>query len=511
VTAGTEPNPLGAGLHESRMAEPALMVIFGATGDLAKRKLLPSIYNLARQRLLPPGFAVVGAAMDDLSEEAFRERAKQSVTEFSRTQPIDEEVLKSFLENLYYVPVKFDDGAAFKRLKSRLDELDHQRHTGGNVVFYCAVPPPVYPLLVNQLDKNGLAKEARGQRRIIIEKPFGSDLKSARDLNRLLQHVFREDNVYRIDHYLGKETVQNIMVFRFANSIFEPIWSCQFVDHVQITVAEELGVEGRGGYYDRAGALRDVVQNHALQLVALTAMEPPVAFDAQSVRDEKVKVLRAIRPLAVEEMPRVTVRGQYTEGYVLGQKVPGYREEPSVDPKSETETFAAVKLQVDNWRWADVPFYVRSGKRMPKRVTEIRIQFKRPPHLTFGREQLLETEPNTLILRIQPEEGISLKFSAKVPSGGIRLRTVNMDFLYLSSFVADAPDAYERLLVDCMLGDPTLFTRADEVEQAWVFIDPIEESWRRGQPPLEFYKAGTWGPAGADRLLEADGRKWAMP
>ena len=493
------------------MAEPALMVIFGATGDLAKRKLLPSIYNLARQRLLPPGFVVVGAAMDDLSEDDFRGRAKDSVTKFSRTQPVDEEVLKSFLGNLFYVPCKFDDAEAFKRLKSRLDELENQRHTGGNAVFYCAVPPPVYPQLVTQLGACGLAREERGYRRIIVEKPFGTDLKSARELNRLLHRVFREDNVFRIDHYLGKETVQNIMVFRFANSIFEPVWNCNFVDSIQITVGEELGVEGRGGYYDQAGALRDIVQNHALQLVTLTAMEPPVAFDATSVRDEKVKVLRAVRPLEVSEMAAHTVRGQYAGGFVLGQEVPGYRQEPSVKPDSETETFAAVKFQVDNWRWAGVPFYVRSGKRMPKRVTEIRVQFKRPPHLTFGREQIRETQPNALVLRIQPEEGISLKFSAKVPSGGIRLRTVNMDFLYLSSFVADAPDAYERLLVDCMLGDPTLFTRSDEVEQAWTFVDAIEASWRDGKPPLETYKAGTWGPKGADRLLEVDARRWAVP
>ena len=493
------------------MAEPTLMVIFGATGDLAKRKLLPSIYNLARQRLLPPGFAVVGAAMDDISEEQFRDHAKDSVTQFSRTQPVDKEVLKDFLANLFYVPVKFDDAEAFKRLKARLEELANQRHTGGNVIFYCAVPPPVYPELVQQLGAAGLAKEQRGYRRVIVEKPFGSDLKSARELNALLQKVFREDMVYRIDHYLGKETVQNIMVFRFGNSIFEPVWNAQYVDSIQITVAEELGVEGRGGYYDHAGAMRDIVQNHALQLVTLTAMEPPVAFDATSVRDEKVKVLRAIRPLAVSQMPTHTARAQYTGGYVLGQKVPGYREEPSVDPKSETETFAAIKLQVDNWRWADVPFYVRAGKRMPKQVTEIRVQFKRPPHLTFGREQVRETEPNAFILRIQPEEGISLKFSAKVPSGGIKLRSVNMDFLYLSSFVTDAPDAYERLLVDCMLGDPTLFTRSDEVEVAWTFVDAIEESWRRGKPALEQYQAGTWGPKGAERLLESDGRQWTLP
>jgi glucose-6-phosphate 1-dehydrogenase len=403
--------------------------------------------------------------------------------------------------------VDFNDAEGFQRLGDRLGELDAARHTGGNVVFYCATPPPTYPLISDQLRHAGL-NHGRGYRRIIVEKPFGSDLRSARELNRVLKRAFPEDSLYRIDHYLGKETVQNIMAFRFANSTFEPVWNCQHVDHVQITVAEPLGVEQRGPYYEHAGALRDIVQNHALQLLTLVAMEPPVALDAGSTRDEKVKVLRTIRPLTPDEVCVQTVRGQYTEGWVMGEHVPGYRQEQRVAPDSRTETYAAVKCLVDNWRWADTPFYIRTGKRLPKQVTEIRVQFKRPPHLTFGREATRDLEPNSITLRIQPEEGISLRFGAKVPTAGLEIKSVNMDFLYASSFLVDAPDAYERLILDCMLGDPTLFTRSDEVEAAWTLIDCVENVWREDSPPLETYAAGTWGPEAADRLLEEEGRKW---
>jgi glucose-6-phosphate 1-dehydrogenase len=508
--ARTTDNPLARGLSEYRSADPALMVIFGATGDLSGRKLLPALYNLARNRLLPAGFALVGAALDDLTEDRFRELAAQHIREHSRTQPVDEETLAAFVREISYVAVDFGQPAGFERLAARLTELDTARHTGGNVVFYCATPPPTYPMIAEQLKRSGLNRGA-GYRRIIVEKPFGSDLHSARELNRVLRRAFPEEGIYRIDHYLGKETVQNILAFRFANSIFEPVWNCQHVDHVQITVAEPLGVEQRGAYYERAGALRDIVQNHALQLLTLVAMEPPVALDAGSTRDEKVKVLRAIRPLSPDEVCLQTVRGQYTEGWVMGEKVRGYRQEPKVAPDSTTETYAALRCQVDNWRWAETPFYIRTGKRLPKQVTEIRVQFKRPPHLTFGRDATRELEPNAITLRIQPEEGISLRFGAKVPTAGLTIRSVNMDFLYASSFLVDAPDAYERLLLDCMLGDPTLFTRSDEVEAAWTLIDCIEDVWRENNPPLEMYPAGTWGPEAADRLLAEDGRKWHRP
>jgi glucose-6-phosphate 1-dehydrogenase len=504
------PNPLAEGLHDYRVADPAVMVIFGATGDLSGRKLLPALYNLAKQRSLPAGFAVVGAAMDQMTDDQFRKHASDKIHEFSRTQPVDERVLSAFLSTLAYVKVDFSKLDDFKALASRLQELDASNHIPGNRIFYCATPPATYQTITLQLQASNLNK-GDGFHRIVVEKPFGSDLQSARELTATLQKVFAEDSVYRIDHYLGKETVQNILAFRFANSIFEPVWNTNLIDHVQITVAEEIGIENRGAYYDKAGTLRDIIQNHGLQLITLTAMEPPLAFEATAVRDEKVKVLRAIRPLIGEDIDQSTVRGQYTGGWVLGEQVPGYREEKNVAAESQTETFAALRLFVDNWRWAGVPFYIRAGKRLPKRVTEIRIQFKRPPHLTFGRDAMKEVDPNAITLRIQPEEGISLKFGAKVPSAGLRIRSVTMDFQYVTSFLVEAPEAYERLLLDCMIGDPTLFTRADEVEAAWKLIDPIEAAWRDGRPPLGLYASGTWGPDEASQLLKADGREWHRP
>ena len=504
------PNPLAEGLHDYRVADPAVMVIFGATGDLSGRKLLPALYNLAKQRSLPAGFAVVGTGRDDLTDQAFRKLASDKIHQFSRTQPIDDRVLAALLDSLSFVKVDFSRLDDFKLLATKLQALDDTRLVPGNRIFYCATPPQTYELITVQLQAAGL-NTGSGFHRIVIEKPFGLDLKSARELTETLHKVFSEDSVYRIDHYLGKETVQNILAFRFANAIFEPVWNANLIDSVQITAAEDIGIENRGAYYDRTGALRDIVQNHAMQLVSLTAMEPPLAFEANAVRDEKVKVLRAIRPLIGEDIEQSTVRGQYTKGWVLGEHVPGYREEPDVAPDSQTETFAALRLYIDNWRWANVPFYIRAGKRLPKRVTEIRIQFKKPPHLTFGREAMKEVDPNALTLRIQPEEGISLKFGAKVPSAGLRIRSVTMDFQYMTSFLVEAPEAYERLLLDCMIGDPTLFTRADEVEAAWALIDPIEEAWRNGRPPITMYPAGTWGPPESAQLLQSDGREWHRP
>ena len=504
------PNPLAEGLHDYRVADPSIMVIFGATGDLSGRKLLPALYNLEKQRLLPAGFAVVGAAIDELDDDAFRKHAAEKISQFSRTQPIDQGVLDAFLSSVFYLKVDFSRLDDFKALGRKLEEIDASRHVAGNRIFYCATPPQTYETLAEQLRASGL-NTGNGFHRIVVEKPFGFDLQSARELSQTLQKVFPEDAVFRIDHYLGKETVQNILAFRFANAIFEPIWNSNLIDHIQITVAEEIGIEGRGSYYDRAGALRDIVQNHALQLLTLVAMEPPLAFEASSVRDEKVKVLRAIRPLKDEDVAHSTVRGQYTRGWVLGEHVPAYREEKNVAPGSLTETFAALRLFIDNWRWAGVPIYIRAGKRLPKRITEIRVQFKRPPHPMFTRQATQELDPNAITLRIQPEEGISLKFGAKVPSAGLRIRSVTMDFQYITAFLVEPPEAYERLLLDCMIGDPTLFTRADEVEAAWKIIDPIEEAWRDGRPPLAFYPAGTWGPAAAAKLLQNDGREWHRP
>jgi glucose-6-phosphate 1-dehydrogenase len=507
----TAANPLSEGLHEYRVGDPAIMVIFGATGDLSRRKLLPAIYNLAVQRMLAGGFTIVGAALDAIDDQRFRELVKAAIREHSRTQPVNETVLKSLVDGLRYQRLDFGDVAGFGRLDRLIDSLDQERHTGGNRVYYCATPPATFPLIVRGLGENHMSEESRGWRRITIEKPFGSDLESARRLNAIVESVFKEDQVFRIDHYLGKETVQNILAFRFANSIFEPIWNNNFVSNVQITVAEEIGVEGRGGYYEHAGALRDIVQNHELQLLTLVAMEPPVAFDHHSVRDEKVKLLRSVTPLEAEEVDRHAVRGQYGPGWVIGRQVPGYREEKSISPRSRTETYVALKLAIDNWRWAGVPYFLRCGKRMAKRSTAIRVEFKRPPHLTFGREATREVEPNAISLHIQPEEGITLRFAAKVPSAGVRMRSVNMDFLYMSSFLREAPDAYERLLVDCLLGDATLFTRKDEVETAWAIVDPIESRWAETRVRFPNYKAGTWGPAAADDMIERHGFTWYKP
>ena len=491
--------------------EPVLLVIFGATGDLTRRKLLPSLYNLARDGLLPEGFALLGAAKEHLDADAFREQAAQAIRRWSRTQPVDEAVLRRLLESVHYEPLDLRDEAGFLRLALRLDELGRKpqiRHW----LYYCATPPQLFTTIVKNLDAAGLAhgSEER-QRRILIEKPFGTDLKSARELNNLVTRVFGEKFVYRIDHYLAKETVQNILVLRFANSIFEPVWSNQYVDNVQITVAEQLGLEGRAAYYDRTGALRDMVQNHLLQLLTLVTLEPPVAYDHQSLRDEKVKVLRAVAPMSPDDIDRLVVRAQYGPGTIWGQPVPGYREEPGVAPDSSTETFVAMKLSIDNWRWAGVPFYLRTGKRLDKRATEVRIEFKPPAHITFGRQAASELEPNSITVKIQPDEGIALRFGARAPAPGMEIRSVDMDFAYGSAFKRSAADAYEHLLLDCMVGDPTHFIRSDEVEMAWMIIDPIEERWATGLSPLFTYPAGSWGPEAADELLARDGRKWHLP
>jgi len=518
--APQKPNPLREGLRLERKAEPCTMVICGATGDLAERKLGPALYNTLLGGFLPPEFTVVGFARRDLGDDAFRAQLLDGINRYSRNRPAKPAIWESFARGVEYHRGDFNDPAAYAELAKRLDRIDRDRGTAGNRLFYLAVPPSLYPEIVNQLDRAGLAAPGRrrsrgskrGWTRVIVEKPFGYNLESAQTLNREIAEVFDEEQVYRIDHYLGKETVQNLAVFRFGNGLFEPIWNRRYIDSVQITVAETVGVEGRGEFYDATGALRDIVQNHGLQLLAMFAIEPPVEFRAEDLRDEKLKVLRAVRPMSPEEVATNTVRGQYVSGWVEGEKITAYRDEPEVVPDSQTETFAAIKLGIGSWRWAGVPFYIRTGKGLPSRVTEISVQFKQAPLALFARAGVPQIDANVLAIRVQPDEGILLRFGAKVPGQGMQIRNVNMDFRYGASFAVDSPDAYETLLLDAMIGDPSLFTRDDEVERAWAILDPILAAWQSGHGgPLHFYGAGTWGPPAADELLERDGRAWRRP
>ncbi|MCS6914289.1 MAG: glucose-6-phosphate dehydrogenase [Myxococcales bacterium] len=509
----TQDNPLLQGLLGERRPEPCAMVIFGASGDLTRRKLVPALYTLASERKLPAGFAIVGMARRDIP---FVEQMHQAVARHARRRPIDSELWQGFAAGLSYIPGAFDDPAAYERLRAHLARIDQERGTRGNRVFYISTPPESFVDIITHLGRAGMISAGNEPfTRVIIEKPFGRDLQSAQALNDTCLSVLREEQIYRIDHYLGKETVQNILVFRFANGIFEPLWNNRYIDNVQLTVAESIGIEGRGSYYDRAGTLRDMVQNHMFQLLALMAMEPPVAFEPDAVRDEKVKVLRALRELPLDEIERWTVRGQYGPGYDQGQAVPGYREEPGVSPSSLTETYVALKLYIDNWRWGGVPIYVRAGKRMPKRVSEIAITFKSVPHALLAQGGRLSQEPNVLALRIQPDEGITLKFLSKTPGPTMDPRPVTMDFRYGTSFGAEPPEAYERLLLDCMLGDSTLFTRGDEVLASWRFCTRVLQGWaqadERRRGPLPQYEAGTWGPKEAAELLARDGRAWRRP
>jgi glucose-6-phosphate 1-dehydrogenase len=488
---------------------PCVMVIFGATGDLTKRKLIPALLNLAQEEVLPRQFAIIGFAGNDLTTEAFRKTLGEELPRFAR-DPIDLKMWDSLSQRIYYVKGDFQDPEAYKRLQQQISEVEKLHNTGGNKFFYLAVAPRFFAPIVQQLGNAGLVKEENGKwARVIIEKPFGHDLESARLLNAGLKKVLDEKQIYRIDHYLGKETVQNVMVFRFTNNIIEPLWNRNYVDHVQITASETVGVEHRGGFYETAGALRDMVPNHLFQLMTMTAMEPPISFDADEVRNKQAEVLHAIQPLAPEDVLTNMVRGQYGEGIIDGQRVVGYRQEPDVSPDSNTETFVALKLQIDNWRWAGVPFYLRTGKRLAKRATEIVIQFRRTPFVLFRNTAVKNLETNRLVIHIQPEEGISLSFGAKVPGSVMRLGLVNMDFDYKSYFGAEHGTGYERLLRDCMAGDATLFQRADMVEAGWSVIQPIIDVWHalpaRGFPN---YAAGSWGPVEAEELLERDGRSW---
>ncbi len=496
---------LGAG----RPGDPCVMVIFGASGDLTKRKLIPALYNLAKDNLLSKEFALVGFARNEMTSEQFRDEIGKEIGEFATTT-VDPDLWHWFSRRIYYHAGDFSDPGAYPGLTELLAKIDKEHGTRGNYFYYLATAPSFFGPIVTLLGKEGLVQEDHGWRRVIIEKPFGHDYESAVSLNKEIRTVLDEKQIYRIDHYLGKETVQNILVFRFANGIFEPIWNRRYIDHIQITVAETVGVETRGGYYEKAGTLRDMVPNHIFQLISLTAMEPPVSFDADVVRDEQAKILKALSPMTDEEVLTRTVRGQYGEGMDGNNRVPGYRSEPYVAPDSRTETFVAMKLFIDNWRWADVPFYLRTGKRLPQRATKIVIQFKRAPFILFRKTAVDKLEPNRLILHLQPDEGISLSFGAKIPGPVVQIGGVDMNFNYTDYFNATPQTGYERLLYDCMLGDATLFQRSDMVETAWHVVAPILDVWE-ALPPRRFpnYPAGTWGPPEADEMLTKDHRHWS--
>jgi glucose-6-phosphate 1-dehydrogenase len=495
--------------------ESCVMVIFGASGDLTKRKLVPALWSLFQSRVLPEPFAVIGVSRTEKSNEAFRAAMREAVTDFARVQPPSARVWDRFAQALFYYTGDPADPGLYGGFGDYLRRIEHERGTGGNRLFYLSTPPSLYAPIVTRLGDAGFNRPETPDSwaRLVIEKPFGRDLASSQALNQVVAGVFTEAQVYRIDHYLGKETVQNILVFRFANGIFEPLWNRNHVDHVQITVSETLGVESRGAYYEESGALRDMIQNHILQLLCLVAMEPPVTFDAYPVRDEKTKVMRALRPIAPADVDSVAVRGQYGQGFVGGQRVPSYREEKGVSAESITETYAALKLGVDNWRWAGVPFYLRTGKRLAKRASEITVQFRRTPHLVFRRNpEAIAEAANRLVLRIQPDEGISLQFGAKLPGPEPHIKAVEMDFDYHRAFGGEPPEAYERLLLDAMKGDPTLYARGDWVDMAWELLEPVLQAWGNGDPrKFPNYEAGTWGPAEADTLIERDGRAWRKP
>jgi len=496
----TAENPLTAGLERLPVG-PTTLTIFGATGDLARRKLLPALYNLAHDGALPERFNLIGIARSQSGHEDYQADAREAIEQFSRRRP-DPTVLDALLERVRYIPGSFDDPAAYEALCGQLDEFDAENGGPLNRAFYLSTAPTFFPVIVEQLGEHGLAHHADADTRVIIEKPFGTTGAEASELNRRVLAVFDEAQVFRIDHYLGKETVQNVLAFRFANGMFEPLWNRNYIDHVEITAAEEVGIGTRAGYYDAAGALRDLVQNHMLQLLCLLCMEPPVTFTADEVRDEKVKVLRAIRP----PRPDKTVRAQYTAGTVGGEDVRGYLEEEGVPPDSGTETYAALRLEVDTWRWNGVPFYLRTGKRLARKVTEIAVILKPVPHLAFAQEGSLGVQPNQLILHVQPNEGVSLSLGAKIPGTRMVIRPVQMEFLYGTAFMSQSPEAYERLITDAMRGDATLFTRNDEVEAQWRIIDPVLAAWQRSDPALAHYEAGSQGPPEADRLLEGDDR-----